>query len=641
MLLNWFIVCLFDTTLGHVVDTFDFQCVKIVEVSTMSQKRKEPNTLDPEFAEHKHKYYNELRDTRFKDKFSNKLVKCPICPDSRDYDYKDLIRHANRIVKESKSATFKEKARHTGLIEYLEIKCVESPKIIPKQKVKDETFVWPWMAVVANVPVEFKDGRYVGDSGKKQKDEWIKEGYNPVKVHPLWNWRGHSGLAIVEFGKNWDAFSHVMKFVKAFEVNKHGRKDWFDKGTRKDDKLFAWVATDEDYNSDGLVSKHLRKHGDLKTVSDIQKEDEVKSSKLIMGLQTMIEEKSKMSEEIETEISKTDQHMAAVMIQKEAMTENFNRDMKMMQEKAYDQLKRITYEHEQTKVWLEAREKELRDREAINETEKRKRDYAKRMNELAILEQKKADQRMLDLAEEHKKAKEKAHQKIIELQKKLDEKQRLELQIEQMKGALEVMKHMSYEDIEAKKKMESIQENLKEKEEELESLEELNQALIIKERSSNDELVEARKELIAGLTEKIGRAQIAVKRMGDLDEKPFFAAAKTNCSNKHKAAMNGMKLASLWEDHLRDPSWHPFKVLTVGGISKEIIDEEDEKIATLKSEFGGDVLNAVVTALNELNEYNPSGRYPVAELWNYKERRRATLKEGVEVLLRKWKSLKR
>ena len=52
------------------------------------------------------------------------------------------------------------------------------------------------------------------------------------------------------------------------------------------------------------------------------------------------------------------------------------------------------------------------------------------------------------------------------------------------------------EDTEMKRKMEAIQEELKDKEEELDGLEELNQALIVKERKSNDELQGARKELI-------------------------------------------------------------------------------------------------------------------------------------------------
>lgn len=85
----------------------------------------------------------------------------------------------------------------------------------------------------------------------------------------------------------------------------------------------------------------------------------------------------------------------------------------------------------------------------------------------------------------------------MELEKKLNDKQRLELEIGQMKGAVEVMKHMSENgDSEAIKKMKSIEESLKEKEEDLEDLEDLSQALIIKERKSNDELQEARKELV-------------------------------------------------------------------------------------------------------------------------------------------------
>lgn len=57
------------------------------------------------------------------------------------------------------------------------------------------------------------------------------------------------------------------------------------------------------------------------------------------------------------------------------------------------------------------------------------------------------------------------------------------------------MEHMG-RDEETKKRMEAINEELKEKEEELGDLEDLTQALIIKERKCNDELQEARKEMI-------------------------------------------------------------------------------------------------------------------------------------------------
>ena len=59
-----------------------------------------------------------------------------------------------------------------------------------------------------------------------------------------------------------------------------------------------------------------------------------------------------------------------------------------------------------------------------------------------------------------------------------------------MKGSLEVMKHIA-------KKCDLVQADLKEKEEELEDLEAINQALIVKEQKSNEELVDARKELIS------------------------------------------------------------------------------------------------------------------------------------------------
>lgn len=73
---------------------------------------------------------------------------------------------------------------------------------------------------------------------------------------------------------------------------------------------------------------------------------------------------------------------------------------------------------------------------------------------------------------------------------------------------------------------------------------------------------------------------------------------------------------------------------------QEILDEEDERIANLKDVCDEDVYNSVMTALKELNEYNPSGRYPVPELWNKEEKRKATLKEGVEFILKQWKTYK-
>ncbi|KAJ6311948.1 hypothetical protein OIU77_013657 [Salix suchowensis] len=310
-----------------------------------------------------------------------------------------------------------------------------------------------------------------------------------------------------------------------------------------------------------------------------------------------------------------------------------------MQQNEHDHFEEISVEHEKVTRLLLAqneelkqREKQLQRREAQNENERLKLHHEKKMMPPKPLvhsvmfgyvegyqklvhimreqpwSRKRADESVLRLAEEQKREKEKLHKKIIDLEKKLDAKQALELEIECMKNSLQIMKHMGEdEDLDVKKKMDTVREELKEKEEELDGLELLNQALIIKERKTNDELQDARKELINYLGQWRPRTFIGVKRMGDLDGKPFHEASKIKFLDE-EAEEKALELCSLWEDRLRDPSWHPFKViLDKEGNSKEIINEDDENLRSLKNEFGGGVYNAMVTALKEMNEYNPSG----------------------------------
>ncbi|KAM1803474.1 hypothetical protein ACFX12_029452 [Malus domestica] len=101
-------------------------------------------------------------------------------------------------------------------------------------------------------------------------------------------------------------------------------------------------------------------------------------------------------------------------------------------------------------------------------------------------------------------------------------------------------------------------------------------------------------------------------------------------------------LCSLWEDYLADSSWYPFKMsMDPSGVAKQTIDEKDDKLKNIKDEFGVHVYNAVTTALLELNEYNPSGRYAIPELWNFEQKRRASLKEVISALLKQFELQKR
>jgi hypothetical protein len=76
-------------------------------------------------------------------------------------------------------------------------------------------------------------------------------------------------------------------------------------------------------------------------------------------------------------------------------------------------------------------------------------------------------------------------------------KQHLELEIQQLKVSLNLLKDFKdEEDDELLKKVDDLEMDLKEKEESLQDLHELNQTLVIHGRKINDELQDARKELI-------------------------------------------------------------------------------------------------------------------------------------------------
>ena len=86
---------------------------------------------------------------------------------------------------------------------------------------------------------------------------------------------------------------------------------------------------------------------------------------------------------------------------------------------------------------------------------------------------------------------------IIKLEQKLDAKQKLELEIKQLQGKLEVIKLMlGEEDSESKRKIDELSAELQDKYDEMDAVEALHHTLLMKERISNDELQDARKKLI-------------------------------------------------------------------------------------------------------------------------------------------------
>ena len=52
--------------------------------------------------------------------------------------------------------------------------------------------------------------------------------------------------------------------------------------------------------------------------------------------------------------------------------------------------------------------------------------------------------------------------------------------------------------------------------------------------------------------------------MGELDEKPFLNACKRKYGN-NEYQVKAAELVSNWQDELKKPSWHPFKMVEVNG----------------------------------------------------------------------------
>ncbi|KAK0593278.1 hypothetical protein LWI29_034136 [Acer saccharum] len=100
-----------------------------------------------------------------------------------------------------------------------------------------------------------------------------------------------------------------------------------------------------------------------------------------------------------------------------------------------------------------------------------------------------------------------------------------------------------------------------EKQEELSNVQEENTVFVVKERTTNEELQDARKELITILMNQNEESQyvIGVRMMGLIEAKPFMDEMKKRFTGE-EVEINAMMLCSLWENYLQDPDWHPFTI---------------------------------------------------------------------------------
>ncbi|GMI81991.1 factor of DNA methylation 1, IDN2 PARALOG 1, INVOLVED IN DE NOVO 2 (IDN2) - LIKE 1 [Hibiscus trionum] len=615
---------------------------------------------DSEINEYKEKPYEELRSGKYKVKALNGSLRCPFCAGKKkqDYKYKDLLQHASGVGKGSANRSAKQKANHLALAKYLEVDLAGEadetslptvPPVVNQIPEQTEFYVWPWMGIIMNIVADSKTIDAYHDKGY-----WLRRfvKYKPLDVQCFWNEVDLTGQAILMFNSDWAGYVNATEFEKAFASEHHSKKHWNGKQGQLGSNIYGWCARADDYNSDGPIGDYLRKVGKLQTISDIVQETAQDRNNVVAKLTTRIDLTNENLDELQYKYNETTMSLSRMLEEKDRLHLAFIEETRKMQRLARDNVRRILEEQEKLNYELETKKRkidnwtrELNKRETLTERERQKLDEEKAKNnerndslQLASKEQKKADENVLRLVEEQKREKEEALKKILQLEKELDAKQRLEMEIEDLRGKLQVMKHLGQDDAVVQEKMKEMENELQDKEDDMKGLESTNQVLITKERQSNDELQDARKVLIQGLQELLSaRTNIGLKRMGELDLKPFHDACKLRFP-PDEAEIQATTLCSSWQKIVNNSEWYPFKVIMEGGKEIEIVNEEDEKLKNLKQDWGEEVYMTVVTSLKELNEYNPSGRYIVPELWNFKENRKATLKEVIAYIVRNIKT---
>ncbi|KAL4333825.1 hypothetical protein GQ457_07G032600 [Hibiscus cannabinus] len=625
-----------------------------------SSSGEESDFSDSEINEYMEKPYEELRSGKYKVKALNGSLRCPFCAGKKkqDYKFKDLLQHASGVGKGSANRSAKQKANHLALAKYLEVDLAGEvdetslptvPQVVNQTPEQTEVYVYPWIGIIMNIVADSKTIDAYHDKGY-----WLRRfvKYKPLDVQCFWNEVDLTGQAILMFNSDWTGYVNATEFEKAFESDRHSKKHWNGQQGQLGSNIYGWCARADDYNSDGPIGDYLRKVGRLRTISDIVQETAQDRNNVVSKLTTRIDLTNENLDELQYKYNETTMSLSRMLEEKDRLHLAFIEETRKMQRLARDNVRRILEEQEKLNYELETKKRkidnwtrELNKRETLTERERQKLDEDKKKNnerndslQLASMEQKKADENVLRLVEEQKREKEEALKKILQLEKQLDVKQKLEMEIEDLRGKLQVMKHLGQDDAAVQEKMKEMENELRDKEDDMKDLESTNVVLLTKERQSNDELQDARKVLIQSLQELLSaHTNIGLKRMGELELKPFHDACKSRFP-REETEIQAITLCSSWQENLKNSDWHPFKVIIEGGNPKEILNEEDEKLKNLKQDWGEEVYMAVVTSLNELNEYNPSGRYIVPELWNFKENRKATLKEVIAYIVRSIKT---
>ncbi|CAO2209009.1 unnamed protein product [Urochloa humidicola] len=510
-----------------------------------------------------------------------------------------------------------------------------------------ELLVWPWTGILAMTAAgEDADAAAAATLAAHAHRLFAGVATTALQEEPADDHHHrHEHLLLLHFGKSWAGLRDAMSLAAHFagagrgEYRRRGEGDGAAAGV-----VFGWTAGEADVLGGGAVGRFLRESGAAaRSVEDVEK-GEASGAATLAAVAGEYERR-------EGFLAAKNEEMLKAVKRMEEESSWLNGELKELKDVADNSLPEINRgadeENEMLRAALDATKGEIElSVERIQELKECRTDQHYGRVEKLVIEVNSLD--MADMKPEasghaqmlhnkHKEEMEAINVKVIQLEKQLEQKKAQESTICLLNTKVQAGENLRMEEYEHLYKLMTNSKECLEKK--CERFQNAYVDLTRRYHLNRDELQKTRQEVIKCVESMmIGDCTIiGIKKMGQLDEKPFHYACKRKYRDddpEGKAA----RLVSSWQEELKNKSWNPFTTILVDGEEKDVVNEEDPKLRQLWTEYGDNVSNAVKVALRELKEYSPQGRHAVNELWNFREGRKATMAEVVKYIFEQLKT---
>ncbi|CAI5968822.1 unnamed protein product [Closterium sp. NIES-64] len=273
--------------------------------------------------------------------------------------------HAEAQSKKTSRKGAKESRRHKKLVERLMRPDMQPEKparavnAAPLQTpaVVEDRILWPPVAIVKNLQTywtydKIQNRKILGGTTREELESTLKN-YGPRKVDVLYNFKGHTGKALLLFEENAKGWEAASKLDKTYSQAGLGRKG-FSNGRRGETKeLFAWAAREQDLKEESekgpLGSVLHKKHKATKSLREVLDEEEsVKRQQEREERRVLDEEESvkrqqereerRVLDEEESVKRQQEREERRVLDEEESVKRQQEREERRVQERAYMRL---------------------------------------------------------------------------------------------------------------------------------------------------------------------------------------------------------------------------------------------------------------------------------------------------------------